>query len=80
MWTRSRGSKRIRFRTGNGRFARAPSLEAAGAIAVCKACCGMFAPTEMVEDGNFVEKKRVEKCPHCGAPVDPRKPGEDLPP
>lgn len=44
--------------------------------ALQKSCNGMYAPTEMAGDGKFVEKRRVEKCPRCGAPVaEDREPG-----
>jgi DNA-directed RNA polymerase subunit RPC12/RpoP len=64
-FTRNRGSKRLRFRAGNGRFARTPDVETLFGMANCTAC-GRFFEAFKLTDEQFPEKVRVTHCPHCG--------------
>lgn len=66
MFTRSRNSKKLRFRGSCGQFARTPSL----GMEVCKHCQGIYAPfTYEQSPAGFTIKKRVCQCPHCNDPV-----------
>lgn len=52
-------SKRMQFHDGGGRFARAPSLVAAGAVKVCEHCGQIVPRPEMVRDeaSGFVDPR-----------------------
>lgn len=66
-FTRRRNSKRLQFRGGGGRYARA-TLESAFGFSACVdlACGRFFQSVVMKDDGPFPEKVRITVCPHCG--------------
>lgn len=65
MFTRNRGSKRLRHRHSNGRFGVA-TVENTFGMTVCAACRRFFEAFKMTEE-RFPMKVRVKHCPHCGA-------------
>jgi hypothetical protein len=76
MFTRNRGSKHLRARTGGGRFRRATLGDFGMACCTGEGGCGRFFESHKMPDENdpFPMPEKVKNCPHCGKALNPTPP------